>query len=132
VPGAGWVIDAPALLQPIATTPCAAFVVQAAYNPYDGFDGELSCMGAISLRLPHELEDKLAEEVSLSGQPRSQLIREALEVLLALRERQRNEAALAAAAAALACDNDARQEALVVAEEFLAVENEALEGHWWR
>ena len=88
-------------------------------------------MGAISLRLPHELEDKLAEEVSLSGQPRSQLIREALEVLLAQRERQRNEAALAAAAAALASDNEARQEALTVAEEFLAVENEALEGHWW-
>ena len=87
-------------------------------------------MGAISLRLPHELEDKLAQEVSLSGQPRSQLIREALEVLLAQRERQRNEAALAAAAAALACDNEARQEARVVAEEFLAVENEALQGHW--
>jgi metal-responsive CopG/Arc/MetJ family transcriptional regulator len=87
-------------------------------------------MGAISLRLPHELEDKLAEEVSLSGQPRSQLIREALEVLLAQRERQRNEAALAAAAAALASDNEARQEALTVAEEFLAVENEALQGHW--
>ena len=89
-------------------------------------------MGTISLRLPDELEGKLAQEASLSGQPRSQLIREALEVLLALRERQRNEAALVAAAAALACDNEARQEALAVAEEFLAVENEALEGHWWR
>jgi predicted transcriptional regulator len=89
-------------------------------------------MGAISLRLPHELESKLAQEAHLSSQPRSQLIREALEALLALRERQRNEAALAAAATALAADADACQEALAVADEFLAVENEALEGSWWR
>lgn len=89
-------------------------------------------MGAISLRLPHELESKLAQEAHLSGQPRSQLIREALEALLALRERQRNEAALAAAATALAADADACQEALAVAEEFLELENEALEGSWWR
>ena len=72
-------------------------------------------MGAISLRLPDELEGKLAQEASLSGQPRSQLIREALEALLAL-----------------AADADACREAQLVAEEFLAVENEALEGHWWR
>jgi hypothetical protein len=59
------------------------------------------------------------------------LIREALEALLALRQRQRHEAALAAAAMALAADADACREAQLVAEEFLAVENEALEGHWW-
>jgi len=35
-----------------------------------------------------------------------------------------------AAATALAADADARQEALVVAEEFLAIENEALEGNF--
>ena len=89
-------------------------------------------MGAISLRLPHELETKLAEEASLSGQPRSQLIREALEVLLAIRQRQRDQAALAAAAMALASDPDARREAQLLAEEFLAAENEALEENWWR
>lgn len=75
-------------------------------------------MGAISLRLPQDLESKLAQEAQFSGQPRSQLIREALEALLSLRERQRNEAALAAAATALASDVDACQE--------------ALEGSWWR
>jgi len=107
-------------------------VVQAAYNLYDSSDWGLSCMGAISLRLPHELEGKLAEEASLSGQPRSQLIREALEALLALRQRQRDEAALAAAARALAADAEACREAQLVAEEFLAAENEALEGSWWR
>ena len=89
-------------------------------------------MGAISLRLPQDLESKLAQEAQFSGQPRSQLIREALEALLSLRERQRNEAALAAAATALASDVDASQEALAVAEEFLELENEALEGSWWR
>lgn len=106
--------------------------IQAAYNLYDISDGGLYCMGAISLRLPEELEGKLAEEASLSGQPRSQLIRDALEALLSLRQRQRDEAALAAAAIALAADADACREAQLVAEEFLAAENEALEGHWWR
>lgn len=107
-------------------------VVQAAYSRYSSSDRGLSCIGAISLRLPHELEGRLAEESSLSGQPRSQLIREALEAFLALRQRQRDEAALAAAALALAADADACREAQLVAEEFLAAENEALEGHWWR
>ena len=107
-------------------------VVQAAYSRYSSSDRGLSCMGAISLRLPHELEGRLAEEASLSGQPRSQLIREALEALLALRQRQRDEASLAAAALALAADADACREAQLVAEEFLAAENEALEGHCWR
>lgn len=106
--------------------------IQAAYNLYNNSDGGLYCMGAISLRVPDELEGKLAEEASLSGQPRSQLICEALEALLSLRQRQRDEAALAAAAIALAADADACREAQLVAEEFLAAENEALEGHWWR
>ena len=35
-------------------------------------------MGALSLRLPDALERQLAQEASLSGVPRSQLIREAL------------------------------------------------------
>ena len=46
-------------------------------------------MGALSLRLPDDLERKLSQEASLSGQPRSQLIREALEALLLHRERAR-------------------------------------------
>jgi predicted transcriptional regulator len=125
-------MEARALLQPIATIQGAMPVVQAAFNLYDSFDGGWSCMGAISLRLPDELEGKLAQEASLSGQPRSQLIREALEALLTLRQRQRDEAALAAAAMALAADADACREAQLVAEEFVAAENEALEGHWWR
>jgi predicted transcriptional regulator len=83
-------------------------------------------MGALSLRLPDDLERKLSQEASLSGQPRSQLIREALEALLWHRERERAEAALVAAATALATNDEARVETLAIAAEFLPAENEAL------
>ena len=83
-------------------------------------------MGAVSLRLPDDLERKLSQEATISGQPRSQLIREALEDLLSRRERERVVAAMVAAAKALAADPDARAEALAVAADFLPAENEAL------
>ncbi|WP_094556833.1 ribbon-helix-helix protein, CopG family [Synechococcus sp. 1G10] len=104
-------------------------------------------MGAVSLRLPEDLERKLSQEASLSGQPRSQLIREALEALLSRRERERLEAALVAAARVLASDPAACAEALATAADFLPAENEATEraetdavsggadavdGPWWR
>ena len=69
-------------------------------------------MGALSLRLPEDLD--------------SQLIREALEALLL--QRQRREAALVAAAQALATNPAARAEVLAVAADFLAAEDEALQG----
>jgi hypothetical protein len=68
----------------------------------------------------------LSHEVALSGQHRSQLIREALEAHLSRRERERAEAILVAAAKALAEDPTAREEALAVAADFLSAENEAL------
>lgn len=77
-------------------------------------------MAAISIRLPDDLDQKLAEEATRTGRPRSQLIREALE------------AELRDAAMALASDPEARQEALELAEDVLEAENEALEGRWWR
>lgn len=101
-------------------------------------------MGALSLRLPDALERQLTQEASLSGVPRSQLIREALEALLVQRRRERAEAALVAAAQALAADPAAQQEALEMAAAFLLAENEGLaaaEGRssdaasgmpWWR
>ena len=85
-------------------------------------------MGALSLRLPEDLERQLSREAELCGQPRSQLIREALEALLVQRQRQRAEAALVAAAQALAANPAARTEALAVAADFLAAEDEALQG----
>ncbi|MFM9104342.1 MAG: ribbon-helix-helix protein, CopG family [Cyanobium sp.] len=83
-------------------------------------------MGALSLRLPDDLERKLSQEASLSGQPRSQLIRAALETLHLHRERERAEAALVGAATALATNDEAREETLAIAAEFLHAENEAL------
>ena len=83
-------------------------------------------MAALSIRLTDDLEQRLCQEASISGQPRSQLIREALETLLASRERERTEAALAAAARALAQDPAASQEALAIAADFLTADNEAL------
>lgn len=84
-------------------------------------------MGAVSLRLPEDLEEKLSQEANLSGQPRSQLIREALVDLLSRRERERLEAAMVAAARALATDPAACAEALATAADFLPAENEAME-----
>ena len=100
-------------------------------------------MSAVSLRLPDHLEQQLSEEARLSGQPRSQLMREALETLLSQRREERAQAALRLAAVALATDADACAEAQAIAADFLMAENEALAGAeapanatsnepWWR
>jgi hypothetical protein len=85
-------------------------------------------MSAVSLRLPDHLEQQLSEETRLSGQPRSQLLREALETLLSQRREGRAQAALKLAAEALASDGDACAEARELAADFLMAENEALAG----
>ncbi len=85
-------------------------------------------MSAVSLRLPDHLEQQLNEEARLSGQPRSQLLREALETLLSQRREGRAQAALRQAAGALASDADACEEARELAAYFLMAENEALAG----
>lgn len=83
-------------------------------------------MAAFSLRLPHELERRLGEEARHCGQPRSELIREALEELLRRREQERFLAGLVAAAEALTSDASARAESLDVAAGFLSADSEAL------
>ena len=85
-------------------------------------------MGAVSLRLPDNLEQQLSEEARLSGQPRSQLMREALETLLYQRREGRAQAALRLAAEALASDAGACAEVREMAADFLMAENEALAG----
>jgi predicted transcriptional regulator len=57
-------------------------------------------MGAVSLRPPDDQESRLSEEARLSGQGRSQLIREALEALLLHRREEGAQAALRQAAQA--------------------------------
>jgi len=100
-------------------------------------------MSAVSLRLPDNLEQQLNEEARLSGQPRSQLMREALEALLFQRREERAQAALRLAAEALSSDAEACAEAREMAADFLMAENEALAGAevptnatsaepWWR
>jgi Arc/MetJ-type ribon-helix-helix transcriptional regulator len=126
--GHGWKASVPSLARH-AWLPLHCF---RQYDVYDISDGTLSVMAALSIRLPEELERKLMEEVTRTGQPRSQFIREALETLLAQRQRERLDAQLRDAVTALASDPQARQEALELAEDFLPAENEALEGHWWR
>ena len=83
-------------------------------------------MPAFSLRLPHDLERRLGEEARHCGQPRSELIREALEELLRRREQERFMAGLVAAAEALASDASARAETLDLAADFLAADSNAL------
>ena len=83
-------------------------------------------MSAVSLRLPDHLEQQISEEARLSGQPRSQLLREALETLLSQRREERAQAALRLAAEALASDAGACAEARELAADFLMAENEAL------
>jgi predicted transcriptional regulator len=83
-------------------------------------------MAAFSLRLPEGLERRLGEEARHCGQPRSELIREALEELLRRREQERFMAGLVAAAEALASDTSARAESLDVAADFLPADSEAL------
>jgi Arc/MetJ-type ribon-helix-helix transcriptional regulator len=68
------------------------------------------------------------EEARLSGQPRSQLLREALETLLSQRREARAQAALRLAAEALASDLGASAEAQEMVADVLLAENEALAG----
>ncbi len=85
-------------------------------------------MSAISLRLPDHLKQQLNEGTRLSGQPRSQLMREALETLLSQRREERAQAVLKLAAVALASDAGACAEAREITADFLMAENEALAG----
>lgn len=100
-------------------------------------------MGAVSLGHPDDLKAKLSQEARLSGQGRSQMMCGALEALLSRRQDERAQAALRAAARALANDPGACDVALMVTDDFLSAENEALAGaeesdregeaeHWWR
>lgn len=98
-------------------------------------------MGAISIRVPDELEARLNREADLAGRPRSEVVREAIAELVARRERERFLAEYVAEARAGYGEPTLRAEALTLAEEALALDNEALanaegqaalEEPWWR
>lgn len=84
-------------------------------------------MPALSLRLPEELDQRLAEEARLEGVPRSDVARNAISDYLARRERERFMAELVAAAGAMARNPAAADEARELNEEFLPIDNETLD-----
>lgn len=78
-------------------------------------------MGALSLRLPDDLDARLDAEARREGVPRSEVARAAIIEFLDHRERDRFLADIARAARARGDD-----EALTMAEEALPFDNEAL------
>ena len=83
-------------------------------------------MSALSLRLPDELDHRLAEEAEREGLPRSAVARQAIAEYLARCERERFMAELVAEAQAGYANEAIRREALELAEEGLTTSNEAL------
>ena len=77
-------------------------------------------VSTLSIRLSDDLESRLSEESRLAGQPKSLLVRTAVEQFLAGRRRERLVARLAAAAAATHTD------AAALANEALPFDNESL------
>ena len=100
-------------------------------------------MTAISVRLPEDIETRLAEEARLEGRPRSEVAREAIAEYLERREKERFMAEMVAAARALAADPAARRESLEIANDLpddgldVIIESETAAGidpgeKWWR
>ncbi len=84
-------------------------------------------MVGLSLRLTEELESRLDEEAQREGVARSEVARTAIAEFLDRRERERYIAAFVAEARAAYSDPEIRDEALVLAEEALPLDNEGLQ-----
>jgi metal-responsive CopG/Arc/MetJ family transcriptional regulator len=84
-------------------------------------------MPALSLRLPEDLDNRLGDEARLERLPRSEVVRIAIVDYLARRERERFMAELVTAAKAMVQNPAAMREARELAEEFLPLDNEALD-----
>ena len=78
-------------------------------------------MSTLSIRLPTELDARLNAESRIANEPKSLLVRTALDQFLARRRRERFLARLARAAAVADAD-----EAVVLADEALPLDNESL------
>ncbi|MBX3703604.1 MAG: ribbon-helix-helix protein, CopG family [Steroidobacteraceae bacterium] len=83
-------------------------------------------MAGFSLRLPDDLESRLDEEARREGVARSEIARTAIAEFLAQRERQRHLAAFVAEARLAYADPKIRKDALALAEEAVALDNEGL------
>jgi predicted transcriptional regulator len=84
-------------------------------------------MTVISLRLPDELEEKLAREAERANTARSEIARRAVADYLERLERERVMAAFVAEARAAYADPKVRREALAVADDFAVADSEALD-----
>lgn len=80
-------------------------------------------MAAISIRLPDELESRLAQEARFEQKPRAEIARDAIADYLARKEHERFMAKLVAAARALASDPDAVAEAREIAHDFDTIDD---------
>ncbi|OZB84613.1 MAG: hypothetical protein B7X28_00015 [Halothiobacillus sp. 13-55-253] len=84
-------------------------------------------MATLNLRLPDSLDKQLSALAAQTQQNRSDLVRAALEQYLRDQERERLMADMEAAFRVLATSPEARAESIAIAEEFLPLENEALD-----
>jgi predicted transcriptional regulator len=84
-------------------------------------------MSTLTLRLPDELDARLNRLAALEDKSRSELARTALDSFLRELERTRFMDEMVAAARVLATNPEARAESIAIAEEFLPLENEALD-----
>ncbi|WP_019625848.1 CopG family transcriptional regulator [Thioalkalivibrio sp. ALJT] len=96
-------------------------------------------MSMLNVRLPDDLERRLAEEAARADMPRSELVRAAIDEMLERRATERRERQLEGAARVIAEDPELYQEARDMAEQFLPLESEAPDpdgeadgGPWWR
>ena len=84
-------------------------------------------MATLTLRLPDDLDRQLTALAAQTQQNRSELARTALEKFLRDQEQERLMAEMVKAARFLATNSEARAESLAIAEEFLPLDNEALD-----
>jgi len=84
-------------------------------------------MATLNLRLPDSLDRQLSALAAQTQQNRSDLARAALEQYVRDQERDRLMAEMEAAFRVLATSPEARAESIAIAEEFMPLENEALD-----
>ena len=105
-------------------------------------------MSILSIRLPDELDRQLQEEARRAEKTRSELVRDIVAEYLVKQEKARFMAELVEEARRAYSDPEICREALEIAEDFLPLENEALdiaegrkpgepwpeeiEGKWWK
>jgi len=93
-------------------------------------------MSTLSLRIPDDLDKQLGEEASRANKSRSELVRDVIADYLARKEKARFLGDFVAEARAGYADADISRDAQAIADDFLPVENEALDSptdeKWWK